>query len=192
MHTFLSRIAAAYTKNVSAEDMSDMCFVFPNKRSGTFFRKALEDAYNSNTPRIEPQITTISDFVAELSDKVKAGRFELLFTLYGEYCRLSGEVDDFDKFVFWGDMLLADFNDADMYMADTSSLFKNLKDIKEIGTDYLSPEQRDVISRYWNMPIPIADPDQFWNHIRNDGEPRTNRDSFLKLWEILHPLYSAF
>ncbi len=190
--TFIQRIAAAYTANVGALEMADMCFVFPNKRSGAFFRKALEESADKSAPRIEPQITTIADFVAEMSHYVRAPRFELLFTLYDAYRQLSAEVDDFDKFVFWGDMLLADFNDADMYMADTSGLFRNLKDLKEINADYLTDEQRDVISRYWNMPVPLADPDKFWTHIHHEGEPRTNRDSFLKLWEILQPLYEAF
>lgn len=192
MPTFLQRIAKAYCNNVTAAEMADMCFVLPNKRSGAFFRKALQDYSDPKAPRIEPEITTIADFVAELSETVRASRFELLFTLFDEYKRLSADVDDFDKFVFWGDMLLADFNDADMYMADTDNLFRNLRDMKEISADYLTEEQRDVISRYWNLPIPIADPDRFWNHVRKESEPRTNRDSFVRLWEILQPLHASF
>ncbi|MCM1022091.1 MAG: PD-(D/E)XK nuclease family protein [Muribaculum sp.] len=192
MLTFVNRVARAYTDNVTPRELSEMCFVFANKRSGTFFRKALENMSDPRKPRIEPAITTISDFVAELSDSVIASRFELLFTLYNEYKNLSAEVDDFDKFVFWGDMLLSDFNDADMYMADTNNLFRNLKDLKEISADYLTAEQRDVISRYWNMPLPPDNPDRFWAHMHKDGEPRTNRDAFNKLWEILQPLYEAF
>ena len=111
--------------------------------------------------------------------------------MYDEYRKLSKETEDFDKFVFWGDMLMSDFNDVDRYLVNPAHLFKNIKDIREISTDFLSDEQKDIIRQYWDVEMQSYSPEQFWTHINHDGEPRINRESFIQLWEILFPLYNA-
>lgn len=192
MDTFLYRVAKAFADNLTPDELCDTCFVFPNKRSGTFFARHMETLTVSDTSAIMPQITTISDFIADLSQYTVASRYDQLFTLYTEYSRLSEGVEEFDQFVFWGDMLLADFNDVDMYMANPAELFRNLRNYKEIQSDYLTPEQKDVISRYWNIQLPASETEQFWTHLKKDGEHRENRESFLRLWEILDDLYRGF
>ena len=191
MTSFLSRLASAYLAN-ERDKMIDYCFVFPNKRSGVFFKHFLEQQIDSGELLIEPFITTISDFIADFSDNVLADRYDLLFSLYNSYRRFSRETEEFDKFVFWGDMLLSDFNDVDMYMVDASELFHNLKNYREISSDYLTDEQKEVINKYWGQQIPLDNADRFWNHLTKEGVPRNNRDSFLQLWEILEPLYHEF
>ncbi len=191
MNSFLERIAKAYYAN-ERDILADCCFIFPNKRSGTFFRQILANLHESDTPVFEPEITTISDFIAEFSDYVEASRYDQLFTLYKAYSGLSAEIEEFDRFVFWGDMLISDFNDVDRYLADPDMLFKNIKDYREISTDFLTDEQKAIISRYWNVELVSGDPDSFWTHINNSKEPRTNRESFVKLWEILAPLYHNY
>lgn len=191
MTPFLKRIADAYFKHHS-DSLADFCFVFPNKRSATFFRHFLSMHAHAGTPFIEPEVTTISDFIAEFSDLVAASRYDLLFTLYNLYNSMSPQTEEFDKFVFWGDMLLGDFNDVDRYMTDAGQLFRNLKNYKEINADYLTPQQKEIINKYWGAQIPLDDIDRFWTHIDNPRDPHTNRESFMRLWEILEPLYRAF
>lgn len=48
------------------------------------------------------------------------------------------------------------------------------------------------MKQYWGVDLPLGNPESFWSHLNEKGEPRTNRDSFVKLWEILHPLYTAY
>lgn len=194
MTPFLQRLASAFVAD-GPEKLIDCCFVFPNKRSGTFFRHYLR-LQARGVHFVEPEVTTVSDFISGLSDYVEASRYDLLFTLYTNYRRIAaeagaGEPDDFDRFVFWGDMLVSDFNDVDRYMASPASLFRNVSDLKEISSDFLTDEQREVISRYWEIDLPPSDPERFWNHLNSDGTRRTTRDSFLRLWEILLPLYEA-
>ncbi|WP_295732280.1 PD-(D/E)XK nuclease family protein [uncultured Muribaculum sp.] len=191
MTPFLKRIADAYFERHS-DSLADFCFVFPNKRSATFFRHFLSMHADSGKPFIEPEVTTISDFIAEFSDYVAASRYDLLFTLYNLYNSMSSQTEEFDKFVFWGDMLLGDFNDVDRYMTDAGQLFRNLKNYKEINADYLTPQQKEIINKYWGAQIPLDDIDRFWTHIDNPRDPHTNRESFMRLWEILEPLYGAF
>ena len=54
---FLQEIAKTFIDKVG-DELSDYCFVFPNRRSGLFFRKYLIEA--ANKARILPGITTIS------------------------------------------------------------------------------------------------------------------------------------
>lgn len=189
--SFLSRIAEAYCSN-EPDLLIDCCFVFPNKRSGAFFSKYLRGFLGSGTPAFFPEITTVSDFIASLSDLVVAPRYDQLFALYNEYKALSPEVRDFDQFVYWGDMLLADFADVDRYLVDAHALFRNIRNYREIEADYLTPEQKEVINRYWGLSLPLDDPDIFWRHIDSKGNHRVNRESFLSLWRILGPLYENF
>lgn len=192
MNSFLDRLALAYFNNFN-ELLPDTIFVFPNKRSGAFFRKSLHEAADGQL-FFEPEIITIAEFIERLSGYTLANRFELLATLYDEYRVLSPEVEDFDRFVFWGDMLIKDFNDIDLYLANPHELFANVRNLREISTDYITDEQRAVIEEYWNVSLPLGNPDSFWSHIHHDstGENHTTRDGFLALWEILDQLYANF
>lgn len=57
--------------------------------------------------------------------------------------------ETFDNFVFWGDMLLGDFDDVDKYMVDARQLFTNIHDLKEIDEFYLTEEQIEIVKRFW-------------------------------------------
>lgn len=190
---FLKLVARAYARNYS--DMMDKCcFVFPNKRSATFFSRYLGEEMERKF--IMPDMKTVSELVADFSTGLDATRYEQLFMLYNEYAKLSNEIGDFDRFLFWGDMLISDFNDVDRYMVNPDMLFTNVKRIKEINANYLTEEQLDAIKRYWGEEKSHQYLEQFWSHIPyNEGD---NEDSsiinkkFIKLWEVLSPLYHNF
>ena len=146
MTPFLYRIADTFYKTYG-NDLQRTAFIFPNRRSSIFFRHYL--AQIAGKPIFSPPIYTINNFMQELSGMQLADRTELLFTLYEEYLLLKKNDESFDKFVFWGEMLVNDFDDIDKYLVDARRLFTNIKDLKEIETDYLLPEQIEVISRFW-------------------------------------------
>lgn len=191
MDAFLRNVAHTYAVN-ETNALHDYCFVFPNKRSGTFFRNYLSEELSSEF--IDPEITTISDFIGQFSNLIEASRFEQLFILYTEYRKLSSDIVDFDQFQFWGDMILNDFNDVDKYLVDAQQLFINVQRYKEINANYLTEEQRKVIEQYWGDVRSFMPIDQFWTHINNnqnleEGQPI---GQFVKLWEVLYDLYTAF
>ena len=107
MTPFLYRIAQAFYKKYGNE-ISRLAFVFPNRRSGIFFQKYLAEV--SGKPIFSPKVTTINDLIS------------LLVTLYKKYIELRKSDETFDNFVFWGDMLLGDFDDVDKYMVDARQL----------------------------------------------------------------------
>lgn len=186
MKPFLKQIAELYLKNDSSE-LYKYCFIFPNRRSGLFFNKYLSEA--SNGCFILPEITTINDFINEITGSVEASRIEMLFTLYTEYQKLSSEIDDFDKFIFWGDMLINDFNDVDKYMVDSKLIFSNVKELKEINSTYLTQEQIDIINQFWGENRGVKSVEEFWTHLHTPNNKSENKEKFLELWSILSPLY---
>ncbi|MDE5801277.1 MAG: hypothetical protein K2H74_09695, partial [Paramuribaculum sp.] len=63
-----------------------------------------------------PEISNITDFTSSLSDLTEATRYDMLFTLFSEYRKITDSDIEFDRFVFWADMLISDFNDVDRYL----------------------------------------------------------------------------
>ena len=109
-HSFLSLVARAF---IADPDLHKTLFVLPNRRSCTFLRNELHLA--ARRSMIMPGIVTISDFVAEQSNLVEADRVELLFALFNAYKSLKGTQNvTFERFLYWGDTILNDFNDIDM------------------------------------------------------------------------------
>ena len=190
MTPFLQQVAAAYIRNEITE-LSDYCFVFPNKRSGVFFRHYLSLEAGERT-FIMPEIGTIAEVTSRFSALTEVPRLDQLFILYNEYRELSDDVVDFDQFIFWGEMLLADFNDVDLYLVDPHRLFVNLKRFREVSSNYLTEEQVEIINRYWGERYVRTGPDNFWNHLHHEA-PTELKSKFLnKLWEVLDELFGRF
>ena len=175
MKPFLYHIAELFYAHYGA-DIHRLAFVFPNRRAGLFFRKYLSEL--SEKPLFSPAIWTINDLFARISGKQPADRIRTLFRLYEIYRRKSGSDEAFDDFVYWGDMLLNDFDDIDKYMVDARKLFVNVTDLKALEDDYsfLSEEQIAAICSFWSSFYPKSD--------------SPNKKHFLELWEVLYDLYA--
>ena len=174
MTPFLYRIAQAFYERYG-HDISQLAFVFPNRRSGIFFQKYLAEV--AGKPLFSPRVTTINDLMAELSPYTTIDRISLLVMLYKRYIELRQSDETFDNFVFWGDMLLGDFDDVDKYMVDARQLYTNIHDLKEIDEFYLTDEQIAIIKR-------------FWGHLFFPSTESENKQQFIQLWQILFDLYT--
>ena len=153
MTPLLRQVARAYAGSHTPDQLSDICFIFPNKRSATFFLRYLD--LEMACPHIEPEATTIGEFLASLSPLAEAPRFMQLSTLYDAYRTIAPDsAPDFDRFMFWGEILLADFADVDRYMVNSAELFSNIEELREINSTYLTDAQRDIIRRYRGEDAP--------------------------------------
>lgn len=188
MEPFLKKIARTYLQEEKGS-LYDCCFVFPNRRSGTFFKQYLTEEIKGND-LIFPEITTITDFIGKITHLVEANRVEQLFLMYEEYLKLAGQSIDFDQFLYWGDMVLNDFNDVDRYLVNARELFKNIRDYRDINANYLTKEQQKVISEFWGEFRSGEENGRMWAD-SGEGEPGS-RNRFLRLWRIMFPLYSHF
>lgn len=157
MIPFLKSIARGYASRYS--DLSEICFLFPNKRSCTFFLKYLKEEFGRHVI-VAPEVKTITDFVGDLSGKVVASRLDMIFMLFESYQALQGkssgfsddeQAKDFESFIGWGETVLSDFNEIDLYLADADAVFKNVKDYREISSNFLTEEQRKVMAEYFGL-----------------------------------------
>ena len=176
MVPFLKQTASHY---FALGEMDKLCFILPNKRSCAFLRKYLsESAAGSGKPLLSPEITTMNEFFFSLGSLRKADRVQLLLLLYDCYRELNPSCESLDDFIFWGDVLLADFDDVDKYLVKAQALFTNVADFRSIqdSLDYLDETQRAAI-------------EHFISHFREGGR---YKDEFKKIWNILLPLYQNF
>lgn len=177
MKPFLYQVAEAFYKN-EPKELSQIAFVFPNRRSGLFFKHYLHELA-VDAPSFSPTILTINTLFTELSGLQQVDKTELLFHIYEEYCALKGKVEAFDQFIFWGEMLAGDFDDVDKYMVDAKQLFANINDLKEMDSvfQYLDEEQKKVI-------------EQFWRAFFTPDKESEQKEMFVSLWNIMHDLYN--
>lgn len=191
---FLQSIVMAYAD--SHRDLSDYLFVFPSRRACTFFLKNLTFALKGRVAML-PQVATLSELVEKVCGRVVASRIELLFIMYKAYVELSRASDaapaqEFDKFRRWGETALSDFNEVDMQDTDPDEIFKNVKDIKEISSNFLTEEQLKVMEEYFGQ---IFDPkdtaESFWKDFNNKRDNELHK-KFLPIWQIMGSLYHAF
>ena len=182
MHSFLYNVAKTYYENIVNNNdndirFSDIAFIFPNKRSGLFFKKELKNIATQNI--FLPQIFDINSIVLKNSNKVIASDIELLLTLYEAYSEIKGEenkIEELHKFTNLGFSLIKDFDEIDKYLIDTDIFFKNIEDLQDLKkVDYLSEEQKKAIKNFFNF----------------DTDKEINKNYF-SLWKILNELYNNY
>jgi hypothetical protein len=78
--------------------------------------------------------------------KIVIDKTRLLIELY--HVQATNPIDQgelsFDQFMTWGQILLQDFDEIDRYLIDHATVFKNLKDIRELESWNVEPEELTV------------------------------------------------
>ncbi len=161
----------------SGRDLKDLRVVLPNRRAGLFFTKYLGELIEQ--PVWMPEVVTIEQLVYQLAGKTPTDELTLVFELYEEYRTLQKDAEPFDRFYHWGELILKDFNDLDQFLAPVKQVYAHLAEIKEFESDlsFLSEEQWALIA-------------QFWKAFERQNE--TEKERFLKFWQILGSLYEGF
>ena len=114
MTPFLKQVADHYHQS---GDIDRRCFVFPNRRSMVFFTKYLGEAVSrAGVPVVAPVMLTINDLFYKAAGLQASDRVRLLLELYDCYSHLNPKAESLDEFIFWGDVILSDFDDVDKYL----------------------------------------------------------------------------
>jgi RecB family exonuclease len=158
------------------DNLSDVTLIFPNRRAGLFFNKYLSE--NISKPIWAPSVTTINHTMLQLSGLKLADPIMLVAKLYEVYCKVTKTQEPFDDFYFWGEIMLADFDQIDKYLVDARMLFANVKDLKEIEArfDGLTDEQRKALANY----LGFAD-------LQSDLKAK-----YFSIWDRIGDIYNEF
>jgi hypothetical protein len=171
---FLKTLAEELFRDYS-DKIHEISIVFPNRRSGIFFKKYL--AACAQKTIWSPRIYTISEFMQNLSSLQLADPVDLVFEVYEVYRQSVTLPESIDEFWHWGEMMVSDFDDIDKYLTDAASLYSNIRDLKEIDSHFdLTDEQKEIIRKFWGFFI--------------SNELSTQKESFLNLWNLLFSIYS--
>ena len=190
MIPFLKQVADHY---YHAGEIEKRCFIFPNRRSMVFFRKHLSGAVREDVmarPIMAPEMLTINDFFHRVGRVRSIDRVRLLIELHECYKECNPKAETLDEFIFWGDVILADFNDVDKYLVDPKQLFANVSDLKKIQDTYtyLTENQRKAIeafvSHFSDLTGRLT--------VNLDSKDPDVKERFLMIWNILYDLYELF
>ena len=159
------------------EQISSLRLIFPSRRSRIFFTEALSQIIDK--PLWQPHWQSLDELFSQATPLKHGEQIRLITELYKIYSQYHDE--SFDKFYFWGEVLLSDFDMIDKYLIDAKMLFVNVSDIKELETDlsYLTDEQREIIVK-------------FWTSLKSGNELTREKERFLKVWQSLWDIYRQF
>ena len=141
-------------------------------------------------PIIAPEMLTVNDFFYKVYDVAVTDRVTLLLELYECYKALNRKAEPLDEFIFWGDVILGDFNDVDKYLVDPQQIFTNVSDYKEMQDtfSYLSERQRQAIEGF----VSHFNDRSGRLTVHLDSDNPNVKERFLMIWNILYPLYTSF
>lgn len=156
-----------------------VAMVFPNKRAGLFFNEYLLEKIG-NKAAWSPACITISELFEQCSQSIVGDPVLLVSKLHKKYKEQTGSNESLDKFYYWGEMLVRDFDDIDKNLADAHRLFANIEDLRRLGTakEILDEEQQKAVRRFFVNFAP-----------ENESEIK---NKFKSTWEVLYPIYSSF
>lgn len=204
MHVFLRSIADGYFRSEGL-NITSYTFVFPNSRSAKYFSNYLGEKKDFEGRNLRTLCLTMTELFEKGAGLKRASHNRLLMSVYSAYCDVSRRLnpdfkpEEFDRFRFWAEMLLKDFDEADRYLIDPDQLFRNVSEYKEIQSYYLTPEQQAIIRDFWGD-------DPYWGRLYGEGETAAEQPEvpfwahigkkngspvrkFMQLWEMLLPIY---
>lgn len=198
MKPFLKSVARAYKERYG--DLSEFCFMFPNKRSARFFQNYLTGEFQKGSVALAPYAITISDLMSTVSGMDVDTHVDMLFRLHSAYTKVLSRMKastnvELEKFLSWGETILSDFNEVDLYCVNPDDIFKNVRDYREISADYLTDAQRRVLERYFGRSYNPKAAGRFWENFEKPGDSGRKskiKERFVELWRVLAPLYKEF
>lgn len=188
---FLRQVALHY---LNAPSLSKRTIIFPSKRAEKFFLHHLAElAKDVDKPFFAPRTTTINDFILSQKPEYQVlDKTELLFKLYE--CRIAmqgytspNEEESLEDFLFWGNIILSDFDLIDRNLVDTYQLYRNiegLKELEDIHLDFLDEETKKYLAQYLKGFVDSS--------TMSEDERESYRNRFLRFWGSLYDLYQTF
>ncbi len=155
------------------KDNFDISVIFPSRRAGLYFKRYFSKYITS--PCWSPEVLSLTDFISKYSGLEIKDNLPIIFELYEIYSTYFPE-ESFEDFIYWGEIIINDFDIIDKYLVDDTQIFKAIKDWKEIEVKFPTeiPEEYSI----------------FWQTLLETKTPE--KESFLKTWEALGKIYKEF
>ena len=151
---FLEKLAAEMLEDYS-DHPEELLIVLPGKRARIFLYQAL--GRYSGRPVWAPEVLTMEEFVYNTMSLDSADEIALSLELW-EVCREThGFEITFEQFAGWANIILKDFNDVDLFLADPRQVFTNLLQAREL--QLWTPGDRQQLSEYEQQYI------EFYRHL---------------------------
>lgn len=175
MYPFLQAVAQDIHHRFG-DDLSRTAVIFPGKRAGLWMDRYLYEC--AGHPIWSPSYISLDELFGSLSSLSKESQIRAVCTLHEIFCRLTGSTEPLDDFYYWGELMLADFDDIDKNHVEAERLFVNLANIKDIEGqfDYLTPEQRELLSR-------------FFSGLHSEAQQTELKRRFIELWQVMGKIY---
>ncbi|GAA4415816.1 PD-(D/E)XK nuclease family protein [Nibrella viscosa] len=162
--TFLEK-AAQHIYEQHGPRQDDIWVILPTRRAVSVFQQHL--AEQTDLPFLAPHTLAVDDFITQAAGVQLIDPVSLVFELYTVFQEIDEKLE-FEQFIGWASVLLADFDRMDQYLVKPSALFS-----------YLTAAQ--ALER-WNLELPAgAKP--------LTETPGTQR--YFKLFENLQTAYYA-
>ena len=158
------------------DEMSRTAVIFPSKRAGLWMDRYLYEC--AERPLWSPSYVSIDDLFCSFSSLKKESQIRTVCILHDIFCRLTGSTEPLDDFYYWGELMLADFDDIDKNLVEAERLFVNLANIKDMESQfsYLTPEQRELLSR-------------FFSGLQSEAQQTELKKRFIELWQVMGKIY---
>ncbi len=175
---FLHQVASTVIERFGNQ-LFKVGFVFPNKRQSVYFDHYLHQLLSP--PVLLPELLTIEGLLKRCSDFALADGFRQSIALYEAYCAYAKKQGEeppgtYEDFYALGEVLLADLNEVEAYMAPLAKLFSIIADYKAIDQSFadLTEEQLAFLKGFWQS---LQVKDQF-------------QEKFIDLWGRIAPIHA--
>jgi len=145
MQKFINNVVKQIIKN--EKSFFNTTVVLPSKRSAIFVKNEIKKQIDSYD--FLPEILSIEEYIFNISKIYKADNIVLLFELYKIYLENTKKenIETFDQFSNWANILITDFNDLDSYLIDTKHVFTYLKDINRINNWFKKDKTKTELTK---------------------------------------------
>ncbi|WP_338868034.1 PD-(D/E)XK nuclease family protein [Spirosoma sp. SC4-14] len=126
--TFLQQTAQRIF-DTHGPSLSDVWVILPTRRAVSVFLDEL--AKQSDRPFLAPHTLAVDDFITHAAGVQLIDTVSLLFELYEVFREIDPQVE-FEQFIGWASVLLADFDRIDQYLVSPHELFSYLTAAKAL------------------------------------------------------------
>jgi hypothetical protein len=155
MQSFLSKVTSEVLGKF--KNTAHLTFVLPSKRARLFLKTEIKNQLNKTA--ILPEIISIEKFIQNISELDPVDPLHLIFEFYTIYKEITpaNEIDSFEIFAKWSNLLIQDFNEIDSNLLDANKLLKYIYESRQLENWNLEENKTDLTNKY------LA----FFNHLEN-------------------------